>query len=130
MFADRTGAGEDRKLMPGSKGSYEFLVSNRNSYEIRYQMKISAPEGQLLLPLRYRLKSDGQYLCGDQDTWLTAEQLSAESVNLDPGEEKEYLLEWQWLFAGGNDILDTKIGSAADLEYRVIVMIHAEQTTS
>ena len=46
------------------------------------------------------------------------------------GEEKEYLLEWQWLFAGGNDILDTKIGSAADLEYRVIVMIHAEQTTS
>lgn len=130
LFADRTGAGEDRKLMPGSKGSYEFLVSNRNSYEIRYQMKISAPEGQLLLPLRYRLKSDGQYLCGDQDTWLTAEQLSAESVNLDPGEEKEYLLEWQWLFAGGNDILDTKIGSAADLEYRVIVMIHAEQTTS
>ncbi len=129
LFADRTGAGEDRKLMPGSKGSYEFLVSNRNSYGIQYQLQITAPDGQLLLPLRYRLKSDDRYLCGDQDTWLTAKELSAAAVTLEPGEEKEYLLEWQWLFAGGNDVLDTKIGSAADLEYRVIVMIHAEQIT-
>lgn len=127
LFADRTGSGENRKLMPGSKGSYEFLVSNRNTYGIAYRMQISAPPGQLLLPLRYRLKSDDRYLCGDQDTWMTADQLAAATVTLSSGEEREYLLEWQWLFAGGNDILDTKIGSAADLEYRVIVMIQIEQ---
>ena len=90
-------------------------------------MQISAPSGQLLLPLRYRLKSDDRYLCGDQDTWLTADQLAAAAVTLSPGEEREYLLEWQWLFAGGNDRLDTIIGSAADLEYHVIVMIQIEQ---
>ena len=127
LFADRTGAGENRKLMPGSKGSYEFLVSNRNTYGVAYRMQISAPSGQLLLPLRYRLKSDDRYLCGDQDTWLTADQLAAATVTLSPGEEREYLLEWQWLFAGGNDRLDTIIGSAADLEYHVIVMIQIEQ---
>lgn len=130
LFADRTGAGADRKLMPGSRGSYEFQVENYNSYGITYRMQISAPEGQLLLPLRYRLKSGGRYVCGDDYTWLDAGQLSAEAVSLSAGEEKEYLLEWQWLFEGGDDELDTKIGSAENLEYEVIITIHIEQTVS
>lgn len=130
LFADRTGAGADRKLMPGSRGSYEFQVGNYNSYGIIYTMQISAPEGQLLIPLRYRLKSGGRYVCGDSKTWLDAGQLSAAAVSLSAGEEKEYLLEWQWLFEGGDDELDTKIGSAENLKYEVIVTIHIEQAVS
>ncbi|WP_181995625.1 hypothetical protein [Clostridium sp. AM58-1XD] len=130
LFADRTGVGADRKLLPGSKGSYEFLVSNGNTYKVAYRMKISAPAGQLLIPLRYRLKSDNKFLCGGQNEWLTSDQLSAKSVTLDSGEQKEYLLEWQWLYEGGNDALDTKIGSAANLEYQVIVTIEIEQVIS
>ena len=130
LFADRTGAGTERKLMPGSKGSYGFYVSNPKSYQITYRMRISAPGGQLLLPLRYRLKSDGKYLCGDSKTWLTADQLATASVELDPGTEKEYLLEWQWLFEGGDDAYDTRIGSSENLEYQVIVTIAIEQVIS
>lgn len=130
LFADRTGAGKDRKLMPGSKGSYAFLVSNQNAYPVIYRMKISAPQGQLLLPLRYRLKSDGVYLCGNNKTWLTAEQLATASVKLEPDTEKEYLLEWQWLFDGGDDAYDTEIGSSDNLEYQVIVTIIIEQILS
>lgn len=127
LFADRTGAGIDRKLMPGSKGTYGFYVSNRNDYPITYRMKISAPEGQLLLPLRYRLKSEGKYLCGDSRTWLTAEQLATALIKQGAGMEKEYLLEWQWLFDGGDDAYDTRIGTSDNLEYQVIVTIIIEQ---
>lgn len=130
LFADRTGAEKDRKLIPGSKGSYTFLVSNRNDDPVIYRMKISAPQGQLLLPLRYRLKSDGVYLCGNNKTWLTAEQLATASVKLVPDTEKEYLLEWQWLFDGGDDAYDTEIGNADHLEYQVIVTIIIEQILS
>lgn len=129
LFANRTGAGAERKLMPGSAGYYEFLVSNPNTFGITYRMGMSAPAGQLLLPLRYRLKSGNVYLCGDKDTWLTAGQLSAASVKLNPGEDKEYRLEWQWLFEGGDDAYDTQIGTGDNLEYRVIVTIAIEQTT-
>lgn len=129
LFANRTGAGAERKLMPGSAGYYEFLVSNPNTFGITYRMGMSAPAGQLLLPLRYRLKSGNEYLCGDKDTWLTAGQLSAASVKLNPGDDKEYRLEWQWLFDGGDDAYDTQIGTADNLEYRVIVTIAIEQTT-
>lgn len=127
LFADILGTG--RKLMPGSRGSYEFQVGNYNSYDVTYTMQISAPQGQLLLPLRYRLKSGGEYLCGDSKNWLDAGQLSAAAVTLPAGEEKEYLLEWQWLFEGGDDSLDTAIGSGQNLEYEVIVTIHIEQLT-
>lgn len=130
LFADRTGAGEDRKLMPGSKGSYGFYVSNQNTYEIIYRMKISAPQGQLLLPLRYRLKSGGEYLCGDSKTWLTADQLATAAVKLEPGTKKEYRLEWQWLYEGGDDAYDTQIGTSGNLEYQVIVTIIIEQVIS
>lgn len=130
LFADRTGSGEDKKLMPGSKGSYEFLVSNKNTYGIIYRMKITAPQEQLLLPLHYRLKSGGKYLCGDSKTWLTAEQLAAASVKLDSGMQKEYLLEWYWPFEGGDDAYDTLIGTADNLEYRLIVNIVIEQVIS
>ncbi|MBT9780075.1 hypothetical protein GPL15_26770 [Clostridium sp. MCC353] len=130
LFADRTGSGEDKKLMPGSKGSYEFLVSNKNTYGIIYKMKIAAPQEQLLLPLLYRLKSGGKYLCGDSKTWLSAEQLAAASVKLDSGMQKEYLLEWYWPFEGGDDAYDTLIGTADNLEYRLIVNIVIEQVIS
>ena len=130
LFADRTGVGEDRKLAPGSKGTYEFLVSNKNTYGIIYQMKIMADKEQLLLPLHYRLKSGGKYLCGDSKTWLTAEQLASASVKLDPGMEKEYLLEWYWPYEGGDDAYDTLIGTADNLEYRLIVNIVIEQVVS
>lgn len=130
LFADRTGSGEDKKLMPGSIGSYEFLVSNKNTYGIIYKMKITAPQEQLLLPLLYRLKSGGKYLCGDSKNWLTAEQLAAASVKLDSGTEKEYLLEWYWPFEGGDDAYDTLIGTADNLEYRLIVNIVIEQVIS
>lgn len=129
LFANRTGAGAEKKLMPGSAGYYEFLVSNPNTFGITYRMSISAPAGQLLLPLRYRLKSGNVYLCGDKDTWLTAGQLSAAAVKLNPGDDKEYRLEWQWLFDGGDDAYDTQIGTGDNLEYRVIVTIAIEQTT-
>lgn len=123
LFADRSGSGREKKLMPGSKGSYAFLVYNNNPYSIRYQMKIHAPEGQLPLPLCYRLKSEEGYLCGDGHTWLTADELAAAAVELPAGRTKEYLLEWQWLYEGGDDEADTRIGSSADLEYEVIVTI-------
>lgn len=129
LFADLTGEGGAQKLMPGSKGSYEFLVGNYNSYDITYTMQISAPKGQLLLPLRYRLKSEGRYLCGDSKNWLDAGELSTAAVTLPAGTEKEYLLEWQWMFEDGHDDLDTKIGSGQNLEYEVIVTIHIEQVT-
>lgn len=127
LFADRTGVGADRKLAPGSKGSYAFLVNNNNTYGITYRMKVTAPQGQLLIPLRYRLKSGETYLCGNSSTWLTAEELAAAAVTLKGGTQKEYLLEWQWMFDGGDDAYDTQIGMAANLEYQVIVTITIEQ---
>lgn len=36
---------------------------------------------------------------------------------------KEYLLEWQWLFDGGDDAYDTEIGSSDNLEYHVCVTV-------
>lgn len=127
LFADRTGAGIERKLMPGSTGTYRFQVVNYNTYPVSYTMNMLPGEGQLLLPLRYRLKSGGVYLCGDENTGLTAEQLYQEAISLKPESSNEYLLEWEWLFHGGDDELDTKIASAMKLEYQIIVSIQITQ---
>lgn len=129
LFANRTGAGPERKLAPGSEGSYSFLVNNGNSYRVRYHLELSEPEEQLALPLYYRLKSNGKYICGDNETWLTAGELASEEVILEPGISQEYLLEWQWAYDGGDDAYDTAIGMASNLSHLVVVKIRIEQIT-
>lgn len=128
LFANRTGIGPERKLAPGSEGSYEFQIANGNDFNVYYTITIEkGANQQYLLPLRYRLKAEGEHVSGNTDTWLTAEQLKDSKVDLASKGTCRYLLEWQWPYEGGNDELDTLIGMSDHLEYELVVKIRITQ---
>lgn len=117
------------KLYPGIKGSYQFRVSNPNSYDISFIMSLDeANHSAGKLPLIYRLKRGDSYIAGDINTWLTPIQMSIDAVNITSGTSDNFTLEWQWPY-NGNDALDTAIGSSADKEHAVTISMHIEQVT-
>lgn len=123
LFSDLSG--NVQTLLPGAEGSYPFILENNNSFHVIFTLSIE--EDSLHIPMHFRIVTykDRKPLT---DWWDTQNGGAAESdtVRLDAGERKSYLLEWQWPYESGKDGIDTNAGKA-DLDYRARLKIWAQQ---
>lgn len=107
-------------VWPGATGEYQFKLENTCKMALLYDVKFSE-ENKYDVPMRFRLKLDGDYVAGSKDVWLTAEELNVETQKLMPERKDVYTLEWTWLEE--DDEHDTKLGAEAIAEYTFVITI-------
>lgn len=107
-------------IAPGTKTTYEFAMYNNGNMAVVYETDIDfllrigdEAQAEYTFPLMVRLSAEsGQYLIGDEDTWVNVEEarLSQHVSVLGASSYEAFTLELMWEFDGGNDTLDTMYG--------------------
>ena len=107
-------AENNRKIYPGLKGEYQFLMVNTGVLNLYYKLSFSE-ENAYNIPMRYRVKKGKDYIAGNETTWVDMNQMKFKPERIERGEEIVYTIEWQWL--DYDDIHDTQLGYEAIANY-------------
>ncbi len=110
------------KIAPGSKNTYQFVVRNNNEFDINYDIEMTEVNAYDL-NLMYKLKLNGKYVVGDENTYVSVENLNQYNNRLGSYEYNVYELEWKWI-EGEND---TEIGEKNSVSYNLNMRICAEE---
>ena len=78
-------------------------------------------DNQFDVPLVYKLSDKNGYICGDEDSWVKAEDLEMFHKVIGARDTKTYKLEWMW--DGSDDELDTLIGMHGGLYHLHVEII-------
>ena len=73
--------------------------------------------------IKYRLKLDGTYVAGNDDTWLNCSELSQYDIELSSKNYDVYTLDWKW-FESKND---TEVGTDINSNYKLELKITASE---
>lgn len=104
FFNDQFG---DNVIAPGQSGKYAFRFINYNHDQLDFSIEFSC-ENEYNIDLIYRLKRDGLYVCGDEDHYVTIDELNLYGMTIQPhGDPTVFELEWYWR---DNDEIDTIAG--------------------
>ena len=112
----------DGVIAPGSQNTYQFIIRNNNDFGIKYNLKIEE-ENPYNVNMRYRLNVNGNKVVGDEDTWVTAEELLQKEVVLANEAYNVYSLEWKWF----ESLNDTEIGSEIEANYELNISFFANR---
>ncbi len=107
-------------IAPGSSNAYQFVIRNNNSFNIQYSIKMNETS-KYNINMKYRLKQDGNYIIGNDNTWVTANKLIVEKVNLASKSNMPYILEWKWFESNH----DTEIGKLDTANYKLSIQVVA-----
>ncbi len=107
-------------IAPGSSNIYRFFIKNSNKFDIQYSIKMSE-ENEYNINIKYRLKQDEEYIIGNDDTWVTANELIVEKAELSSKSIVPYVLEWKWF----DTDYDTEIGKKATSKYKLSINVVA-----
>lgn len=111
------GENTDSVIAPGTSVDYDIRLRNADTVIIDFLM---APRvefyGGESIPVEFKIiDSHGNYILGTENTWATAEQLSAfaHRSSIHPGETYTYHVTWRWVFEVDNaqDGADTALGN-------------------
>ncbi|MDO4282630.1 MAG: hypothetical protein Q4D02_03260 [Clostridia bacterium] len=100
-------------IAPHSIGTYQFYVKNKVGKDITYNIRL-LDEMSHFVNMKYKLKIDNVYICGDESTYVSIDELNVDDVVLMTDSTTLYTLEWYW---EDNDELDTYVGSLKTDEY-------------
>ena len=110
------------KIAPGSTNGYAFTLINTNTFGVNCNVAF-AENNAYGINMKYRLTQNGNYICGDSNTWVTYAELTLTNIKLNSNQTMPYILEWKW-FDSSND---TAIGAAGNVEYSLTIQIYATQ---
>ncbi len=110
----------DNKIAPASENSYQFVIRNNNEFNIRYNLDLFE-ENKYNINMKYRLKLNGVYVAGNDDEWLTYDELQQENIGLAANTYDVYTLDWKWI-EGSND---TEVGTNINSNYKLELKITA-----
>jgi len=114
------------KIAPGVSNSYNFKVHNETDNAIMYNIEFE--EGsEYDINMLYRLKRGSTYVVGDDDTWVSANELKTALKNLSSDGIDSYTLDWEWPYEGGVDAADTEAGEKMASDYRLDIKINFEE---
>lgn len=111
----------DHIVYPGLSGEYQFKLENVCDMALLYEAEFSEVN-KYDIPMRFKLKLDGDYIAGSKDKWVTVEELNTETQKLMPERKDVYTLEWIWLET--DDEHDTQLGIEAIAEYEFTITIN------
>ena len=114
------------KIAPGVSNSYDFKVHNETENAIRYNIEFEE-NSEYAINMRYRLKSDGAYVVGNDTKWVSASELASAFKELAVDGIDGYTLDWEWPYESGRDALDTEIGEKMVSEYSLAIKINFEE---
>ena len=93
-------ANGDRVVAPGTSGVYNFSLKNTGSQPVAYKLHLDTVFESLLsyVPVRVRLRGDGEWLLGTQNDWVMPDLLLEyeEEGILSAKRYKNYSFEWKW----------------------------------
>jgi len=120
--------GTGKRIAPGMKGSYQFTVDNRGNdspslYDVTFTPIDTLPAPNKI-PMRYRLKADGVYVAGDNNTWCTPAQLYQDTILAGKSHVK-YTLEWYWP-EGARDNDYAAFGGNPNYSYSLTIKVTAQ----
>ena len=124
IFENKSYFVRDDKIAPGSENSYQFIVRNNNDFAITYSFEMQE-DNQYGINMKYRLKCNGEYIIGNDDRWVTADELSQKNINIPNKSYNTYTLDWKW-FEGDNKT-DTEIGKNIDANYSLNIEFFANR---
>lgn len=110
----------DGKIAPGSENAYQFVIRNNNDFNIKYSLELTETN-KFNINMKYRLKLNDKYIVGDENNWVSYEELDQYNLALASNTYDIYTLDWKW-FEGSND---TEVGMNIDSEYRLDIKILA-----
>lgn len=115
---------ENKKIIaPHSNWEYKFCIKNKANKNIKYSIKFS-DEMKNLVNMKYRLKIDNIYIRGNENEYVSINNLETKDVSVMNNSLNTYTLEWYW---EDNDELDTIVGTNEDGYYKLNLEIHAEE---
>ena len=114
---------EDKSIIaPGVKGSYSFTVENESEGKFIYDM-IFTEENPYEINMVFKLKVNGEYVLGNEQTWIKASELKRSNVFLGAKVSNIYTVEWKW----EDNYNDTEIGETEGAYYKMYIKVNAEQ---
>ena len=114
------------KIAPGVSNSYDFRVHNTTLKAINYSINFEETS-EYAINMHYRLKREGNYVVGDDDTWVSASELISAMKYLSSNSTDNYTLDWEWPYEGGTDVADTEAGEKMASEYSLGIKITFEE---
>ena len=115
------------KIAPGVSNSYDFKVHNETKKAVKYNVEFEE-NSEYAINMKYRLKRAGNYVVGDANTWVTADELTlAMMKNLAVDGVDAYTLDWMWPYEDGKDVADTLAGENMVSDYTLGIKINFEE---
>ena len=115
----------DPQIKPGSEGEYEFYVVNESSVTLTYSFTIQEMFNYVNVydfPMQYQVTLNDEVV----HTWSKGTDVKVDNIIVEPNEKHSFVLEWRWLFDGGNDTIDTYYGTDGGI-YSIYLNLFAEQ---
>ena len=106
------------KIAPESSNTYQFVVRNSTSCNLRYEINF-IETNNYNINVQYKLKKNDTYII---DHYVKANELVVNNMLLNPDENDTYYLEWKWISSSN----DTSIGENAEADYGLKIEIKAE----
>lgn len=107
-------------IAPGYKGTYDFVINNNTKSTAIYDIIFEETNihGANVL---YKLKRNGEYIAGDDDTYVSYSELSFTNRTIFSNEKENYTVEWKWIDADN----DTEVGRTPNATYTLKINVNA-----
>ena len=122
IFTNTTYYVVENKIAPLTENAYQFVIRNHNDFNIKYILELNE-ENKYDINMKYRLKVNGVYVAGNDDKWLTYNELNQYNIGLSANNYDVYTLEWKW-FESEND---TEVGTNINSNYKLGLKITASE---
>ena len=122
IFTNTTYYVVNDKIAPLTENAYQFVIRNHNDFNIKYSLELNE-ENTYDVNMKYRLKLNGVYVAGNDDTWLTYDELNQYNIGLSANTHDVYTLDWKW-FESKND---TEVGTNINSNYKLGLKITASE---
>ena len=123
IFSNNAFKYED-KIAPGVSNTYKFKANNASTTNVKYYLQMFE-NSEYPINIKYRLRRNGQYIIGNDSTWVKASDLVTDFTILKGNTYDAYELDWKWF---DDDYNDTIAGENMTSEYTLKIRFYFELT--
>lgn len=109
-------------IAPGVYGSYNYTIENVSEKPCIYEIKY-VPENKYNVNMLYKLKKNGEYIAGNENTWVTYDKMNIQDAVLMGNSKDIYIIEWIWEDTDN----DTQIGETPGADYKMFISVYATE---
>lgn len=109
-------------IAPGVQGSYNYTIENISEKSCIYEIKY-VPENKYNVNMMYKLKKNGKYIAGNENTWVTYDKMNVQNEVLTGNSKDIYTIEWKWI----DTDYDTEIGETPGADYKMFISVYATE---